>query len=229
MKFSLLAMCLLICSFYGFSQTKSDSKKSVTIQTGYNRGYGVMGSFAIHNIAQGLPGNFRFGIGMNWLSPGNGADARRIFINNATNGVLEKKGKSFDFRVDYMMSSKLFNLKNSYIVFGPRYSSFNANFNFIGGNENFDIKSKQWGIGLGFESFFKMTDQLDLSFATGLDYFFNSTLSGHDTSYDPSDENINVRNDNENNNVPFTYKSANDAIKQPRLMPRLMVGVLYKL
>ncbi len=231
MKVSLLSIYLFFSFFSisGISQTKSNAKNSITIQTGYNRGFGVLGSFSVHQIAQGLPGNFRFGIGMNWLNPGNGDDARRIFINNATNGVLKKKGRSFDFRVDYMTPSKLFNLNNSYIIFGPRYSSFDANFNFIGGNETFDIKSKQWGIGLGFETFFKMSKTLDLSFATGLDYFLNSKISGHDTSYSPNDENINPRNDNQNNNVPFTFKDANDAIKQPQLMPRFMVGVLYRL
>lgn len=220
---------LLITSFSSFSQVKSNSKSSVGIQTGYNRGLGIIGNYTIHHIAEGLPGNLRFGIGYNWLNPGNAADARRIFINNATNGVAEKKGKSFDFRIDYMMSHKFFNLKDSYLVFGPRYSSFTANFNYIGGNENFDVTSKQWGIGLGAESYFKINSRLDLVFATGLDYFFRSTLKGHDTSYSPNNDNINPRNDNQNGNVPFEYKDANKAIKQPQLMPRIMVGVVYRL
>ncbi len=166
---------------------------------------------------------------MNWMNPGSAPDARRIFINNATNGVPEKKGTSFDFRADYMMPYKLLNFKDSYVVFGPRYSSFKANFNYVGGNENFDVTSKQWGIGLGLESYFKMTSDLDLSLTTGLDYFFNSTLKGHDTNYSPNNDNINPRNDNQNNDTPFTFKDANKAIKQPQLMPRIMVGVLYRL
>jgi hypothetical protein len=32
------------------------------------------------------------------------------------------------------------------LVFGPRYSTFNGNFKYVGGNEDFDIKSKQWGV-----------------------------------------------------------------------------------
>ncbi len=218
-KFTLfICSLLLLLSFTNHSQ----SKNSVGITTGFNRGFGVNANFTINDIAVGLPGNIRFGIGYNRLSPGNAPDARRIFINNNTNGVPEKKGKSFDYRIDYMMPHTFFNLKNSYLVFGPRYSSFTANFNYVGGNENFDVTSKQWGIGLGAENYFKMTSKLDLVLATGLDYFFNSTLKGHDTQYSPNNDNINPRED-------YNYKDANQAIKQPQLMPRVMIGVSLNL
>jgi len=230
-RLKLFAFCsiLLSLSFSIHSQVNSSSKNSIGIQTGYNRGFSILGNFTIYNIAEGLPGNIRFGIGYNELNPGNAADARRIFINNATNGVPEKKGKSFDYRIDYMMPYNLFDLKDSYLVFGPRYSSFTAKFDYIGGNEKFTITSKQLGIGIGAESYFKMTSSLDLILATGLDYFFNSTLDGHDTSYSPNNDNVNPRDDNQNDNVPFNYKDANKAIKQPQFMPRIMVGVAYHL
>ena len=222
-----MSSLLLIITYSSYGQTSS--KNSIEIQSGYNRGFGIIGSFTIHNIAEGLPGNIRLGIGYNRLSPGNAPDARRIFINNATNGFPEKKGKSFDYRIDYMKPYTLFDLKNSYLVFGPRYSSFTANFNYVGGNENFDVTSKQWGIGLGAENYFKMSSKLDLVFAVGLDYFFNSSLKGHDTVYSPNDDNINARDDNQNNDVEFTYKDANKAIKQPQFMPRILIGVSYHL
>ena len=222
-----MSSLFLFFSFSSFGQTHS--KNAVGLQTGYNRGFGIMGNFTIFNIAEGLPGNIRFGLGYNRLDPGNAADARRIFINNATNGVPEKDGKSFDYRIDYMMPYKLLNFKNSYLVFGPRYSSFTATFNYVGGNEKFNITSKQWGIGLGAESYFKMTSNLDLVFIAGLDYFFNGKLQGHDTSYAPNNDNVNPRNDNQNNDTPFTFRDANKAVKQPQLMPRIMVGVNYRL
>ena len=217
----------LFFSFSSYSQ--EHSKNSISLQTGVNRNFGIAGSFTVHDIAEGLSGNLRFGIGYNRLNPGNAADARKIFINNATNGVPEKSGKSFDYRIDYMMPYKLFDLKDSYLIFGPRHSSFTATFNYIGGNEKFTVSSKQWGIGLGAESYFKMSSNLDLIFATGLDYFFNSKLQGHDTSYTPNNDNINPRNNNQNNDSPFTFKDANKAVKQPQLMPRIMVGVTYHL
>ncbi len=219
-RFTLLITCslLLLLTFTSNGQ----SKNSIGITTGYNRGFGVNANFTINNIAEGLPGNLRFGIGYNRLNPGNAADARKIFINNATNGVPEKKGKSYDFRLDYMMPYKILNFKNSFLVFGPRYSSFTANFNYIGGNENFDVTAKQWGIGIGAENYFKMSSNLNLVVATGLDYFFNSTLKGHDTQYSPNNDNVNARED-------YDFKDANKAIKQPQFMPRLMIGVSMNL
>lgn len=106
---------------------------------------------------------------------------------------------------------------SSKIVFGPRYSSFRANFKYVGGNEDFDVTSKQFGLGLGAESQFKINNKLNLLAAVGLDYFFNSTLKGHDTSYSPDDDNVNPRNDNENDNAQFTYKDANKAIRHLHL------------
>ena len=91
----LICSLLLSISFSSYSQANSTSKNSIGIQTGYNRGFSLTGNFTIYNIAEGLPGNIRFGIGYNRINPGNAGDARRIFINNATNGVPEKKRKIF--------------------------------------------------------------------------------------------------------------------------------------
>lgn len=51
----------------------------------------------------------------------------------------------------------------------------------------------------------------------------------HDTSYSPDNDNVNPRNDNENNDTPFTYKDANAAIYQPAFMPYAMIGLNVKL
>jgi hypothetical protein len=63
----------------------------------------------------------------------------------------------------------------------------------------------------------------------GLDYYIPSTLRGHDTSYSPDNDNVNTRNDNENGDTPFTYKDANEAIKQPAFMPYALIGLNVKL
>lgn len=214
---------------YGQEEIKSPSKFSVGIITGYNRGFGFQGNFMVQNISSEFPFGIRLGIGYTFLNPGNASDARRIFINNATNGVPEKKGGSYDFRLDFLIPKSIFRIQNSYIVFGPRYSTFKGNFKFIGGNEDFDVTSHQWGIGGGIENHFRMTQKLDLVLVLGLDYYFPSTLTGHDTSYSPDNDNVNTRNDNQNDDVPFTYKDANQAINQPGFMPRVMVGVSFNL
>ncbi|NRD23578.1 hypothetical protein HNV10_10025 [Winogradskyella litoriviva] len=228
---SMLFLAFFSISLFSFSQkaTNQDSQFALGFFSGYNRGLGFNLNFTALKPIESLPLHFRFGIGYTSLNPGNSADARRIFINNATNGVPEEKGKSFDYRLDFMWKHDILNLEESYIVFGPRYSSFTANFNYIGGNEDFDVTSKQFGLGIGAETQFKISEKFNLAAAIGLDYFFNNTLKGHDSSYSPDDDNVNPRDDNQNNNTQFTYSDANKAIKQPSLMPRVLLGVVYKL
>jgi hypothetical protein len=226
----ILTVLLVIFTTIAYSQVlPRESNFALGFSSGYNRGLGFQISATALRPLENLPVQIRLGIGLTSMDPGNSADARRIFINNATNGVPEEKARSFDYRVDFMLDSDFINSDDSKIVFGPRYSSFKANFKYVGGNENFDVTSKQVGLGLGYESQFKMNDKLNLLAAVGLDYFFNSTLTGHDTSYSPDNDNVNPRNDNANDNVQFTYKDANDAIKQPSMMPRVLIGVVYML
>ena len=199
------------------------SSLSAGVLTGYNRGYGVQANLTLHNSH--LPFELRLAAGYSFINPGWVWDARRIFINNNTNGTPEKAGRSVDYRLDFMMPVSLFGLNQSYFVLGPRGSSFKGNFAYIGGNEEFDVTSQQWGAGAGLETHFKMADKLNLVIAAGLDYYVPSTLRGHDTSYSPDNDNVNPRNDNQNDDEPFTYKDANEAIYQPGLMPFAMIGL----
>jgi len=199
------------------------------IQTGYNAGFGINLNLMLKDFALEFPFDIRIGAGYSLFNPGNAADARRIFINNATNGVPEKKGSAFDYRLDFLLPRSVFKVSNSYLVIGPRYSTFKGNFKFIGGNEDFDVVSKQWGFGIGAENHFKMTEKLGIFLAYGLDYYFPNTLTGHDTSYSPDNDNVNPRNDNQNNDIPFVYKDADRAISQPKYLPRIMIGVNFEL
>ncbi len=210
-----------------FSQKKAKdpAKISAGILTGYNRGYGIQGNITLNRSASELPFDLRVGVGYTFLNPGNALDARRVFINNNTNGSPEKSGRSIDYRLDFMIPKPIFGISNSYIVLGPRGSSFKGNFQYIGGNEDFDVISHQWGLGAGIESHFNMAKNLNFVLAAGLDYYLPSTLHGHDTSYSPDNDNVNTRNNNENNDTPFTYKDANEAIAQPAFMPYAMIGV----
>ncbi len=232
-KILFIAVIVFIMTFNSLSYAQETaggpSNISAGIITGYNRGYGIQGNFTIRDFADEFPFELRFGVGYTFLDPGNAADARRIFINNATNGVPEKKGGSFDLRLDFLLPKSIFGINHSYIVFGPRFSTFKGNFKFIGGNEDFDVSSSQWGIGGGLENHFKMTRNLDLVVSAGLDYYFPSTLKGHDTAYSPDNVNVNPRNDNQNEDTPFTYKDADNAINQPKFIPRIMIGVNFNL
>ena len=190
------------------------------IVTGYNGGFGLQLSGTISNFAKNFPLSARFGIGYTSTNPGKPADARKIFINNATNGIPEKAGSIWDFRMDLLYNIKLFSMQKSFLFAGVRYSMFTANFKFIGGNEFFDITSDQWGVGGGLESYFALGSNLDLVIHAGADYYFSGTITGHDTAYSPDGENINPRED-------YTYEDADDSVNQPKILPRVMVGFSY--
>jgi hypothetical protein len=202
---------------------------SAGVMTGYYRGFGLQANITAHQVAREFPFKLRLGIGCTFLDPGNSADARRIFINNATDGVPEKKGRAMDYRIDFLLPAPIFGVRNSYIVFGPRFSTFRGNFKYVGGNEDFDVTSKQWGIGGSLEHHFGLSGRMQLVIGYGLDHFFPGTLTGHDTSYSPLNDNVNPQNDNQNDDEPFTYRDADKAIRQPMFMPRVMIGIEFAL
>jgi hypothetical protein len=223
---------LLLCHgspSYGQEKDKAPLQYSAGIMTGYNRGFGLQANLTAFNFPKDFPLELRFGIGLSLIDPGNAADARRIFINNATNGVPEKNGRSFDFRFDFLFPKTVFGNTNSFLILGPRFSTFRGHFDYVDGNEVFDVTSTQWGIGAGIENHFKLTQKLSLLLNYGLDVYLPGTLTGHDTSYSPNNDNVNAEENNQNNDIPFTYKDADKAIRQPFLMPHFMIGVNFKL
>ncbi len=218
--------------FTGLSaQTNSADQVKIAggFSAGYNRGFGVHADVTGINFAKELPFRLRFGVGLTFLNPGNAADARRIFVNDNTNGTPEKKGRSFDFRLDFLMARRIFGINSSSFVFGPRFSTFNGDFKYVGGNEDFEVKSHQWGAGAGFENYFRISPKLNLVISYGLDIYAPSTLTGHDSSYSPDNDNINPKRDERNDESLFRYGDANRAIKQPFIMPHIMFGINFGL
>lgn len=213
----------------GQSGEKRLSGIYASIMTGYNGGYGVQTNILLKGIGGEFPFDLRLGAGYSRFNPGIAADARRIFINNATNGVPEKKGSAFNYRLDFLLPKTIFRVENSYLLLGPRYTSFKGNFKYIGGNEDFDVVSRLWGIGTGFENRFRVSNRLEIVFSAGLDYYFPATLKGHDTAYSPDNDNINPRDDNQNGDIEFTYKDADRAINQPKFVPRAIIGLSFAL
>lgn len=220
MKKLLLIAALSLIALPCSSLEAQEAKFAGGILAGYNRGVSAQAHLMVSNFAQDFPMMARFGISYANVDPGNSLDARRIFINDNTNGVPEKNGTVWDFRLDLLYNLKLFSINRSYLYGGPRYSTFNAHYDFIGGNEIFDISSDQWGIGLGLETYFAMSQKIDLVISTGVDHFFENTIEGHDTAYSPDGENINPRRD-------YTYDTADDAIRQPKTEFRILAGINY--
>ena len=190
------------------------------LDAGYNSGIGVMGNIRVSNFAEDFPISIRGAIEYTSVDPGDPVAARSIFINNATNGVPQKSGFVWDFRLDFMYKVKLAGIPESFLYAGPRYSMFTAIFNFIDGNEFFNINANQWGLGGGAETDFPLSGRFALIFNAGLDYYFLSQIYGHDTSYDPNGTIINGREN-------YTYQSADNAINQPKLVLKFMMGFNY--
>jgi len=185
---------------------------------GYNGGFGGQLNFTMTSFQSGFPLSLRFGFGYTLVEPGNSADARKIFINDATNGTPEESGYVWDLRFDVLFPVNVLYKSNVYA--GARYSMFTGNFNYVGGNENFDITSNQFGLGAGVETQFLLVPNLYLIFSGGADYYFQSKLSGHDTAYSPDGDNVNPRDD-------YTYEDADNAINQPSIVGRFMIGINF--
>ena len=225
----LLSIMIYVPELSGQKKSEDALRYSAGFKTGYNRGFGLQGNFTMYNFESGFPFRIRLALGYNFLNPGNAADARRIFINNSTNGTPEKKGHSMDYRLDLLVSRTIFGVESSFVSFGPRFSTFLGDFKYVGGNEDFEVRSHQWGFGAGLENHFGMMTGVEFVINYGLDFYFPSTLTGHDTSYSPDNDNVNPRNDNQDNDTPFRYKDADKAINQPKFMPYIMLGLSFLL
>ena len=212
-----LVIALLLSSSATYPQSSfSKSNFAIGLTTGYNNGMGFQGNLLLKNFAEEFPFNIKLSFGVSFMDPGKSAEARKIFINDATNGTPEKRGKLLDLRADF-----LYNFTGrTYFYAVPRYAMYTGNFNYIGGNEDFDVTSNQWGAGVGVDNYFRISQALDLIFSFGYDYFFISTLYGHDTSYSPDGEDVNGRED-------FTFQDADDAINQPKHNVKAMIGLSY--
>lgn len=184
---------------------------------GYNGGAGFQVCGSVSRFAEGFPCSARFGLGYTSIEPGNAPLARKIFINDATNGTPEKKGWFWDFRLDLLLALS----RHTALVTGLRHSRFTGNFAFIGGNEDFDVRSNSWGLGAGLEGRFPMSSKLDLMVGPGVDYYFPDALSGHDTLYGPGGESVNPRKG-------YGYADADKAIRQRKWVFRVMAGLSYR-
>ncbi len=218
----LLLIITTITSAQINSSLNNNAKFSSSIQAGLFNGAGININFLTSNFAENFPFSTKLSFGISFLDAGNPLDARKIFINNNTNGIPEQSGTTFAFGLDFLYKTSFFGLKRNYLYAGPRYTMFTGNFNFIGGNEDFDVTSNQWGIGVGLENYFRIVPALDLVINFGFDYYMAQSLYGHDTSYSPDGLNVNPRED-------FTFSDADKAVNQPKYQAKAMIGFSYNI
>jgi hypothetical protein len=185
---------------------------------GFQNGPSVQVILQASDFAQGLPVQARLRLGRTGVEPGNPGEARRIFINDATNGTPREAGETLDLGLDAILP---FGPRTG-LVGGVRYSRFKANFKYVGGNEDFDVTSRHWGLAGGLEANYPIGRGMTLLVSGGGEYFFQSRLAGHDTSYSPDGDHVNPRKD-------YTFADADEAVGQPEWRPFLLLGVSFHL
>ena len=197
-------------------------KYFLDIQTGYADYFSISASGTIADFTYDVPLAIKFGMSYNFRDAGDPWAARKIFINDNTDGDPQKSGHSFDFRLDFAYPINIFPVRKTYLYAGPRLSFYTATFEFVGGNEFFDIQSTQFGLGTGLETHLGISQNLSFLISGAFDYFFDSEIGGHDTFYNPDGTDISGRLD-------YTYDDADEAIDQPNYVIRLMVGLCFSL
>ncbi len=215
-KSTLIAAILLI----GSAQVSRGADTFGSLSIGYKSGLSLRGTTGISNFAQGFPLSVEFGIGYTSVDPGDPFPARRVFIADATNGTPEKYGTTWDLRFDFLYNLNLKGPKAVYVFAGPRYAMFDAHFHYVGANEEFDVTSNPWGLGIGMKGLFAISNRVDLTLSGGVDNYFDSSLHGHDTTYNPDNQNVNPKEN-------FTYQDARAVVNAPHLLGVLMIGLTY--
>lgn len=211
----------LLLTLSAMAQTGIGADFSAGFMTGYKGGFTMRLTGGIEKFAAGFPLGVEAGVGYTWMDPGIPMDARHVFINDNTNGTPEEAGYAWDIRLDFLYDLNLLKASKTLLFAGVRGSFFTGNFNFVGGNEDFDVTTEQVGLGAGLKGAFAMGRNVDLVISVGADYFFPATLSGHDTSYGPDGEDVNPREG-------YDYDSADAAVNQPKFQPSILVGVGYR-
>ncbi|HUN64732.1 MAG TPA: hypothetical protein VMW43_01420 [Bacteroidota bacterium] len=230
-KARFILMCLLVCSVPAAGQLTAPKKPGDLstagmqvyggLTMGYDIGMPVSGYLVLENVSEDLPLAFRFSLTQSFLlDAGDPQLARQVFVNQNSNGVPGKSASRWSYGADVLDPVRLFSMHRSFVYAGIRYSMFTANFQFIGGDEIFDVHSNQIGLAAGAGSYFRVSPRVDLLFSAGAEYYFPGTLEGHDAAYSSDGTMVNQREN-------FTYSDADRAINQPKFMPKIVFGVSY--
>lgn len=189
---------------------------------GYQQGAGLRVTGTLARLAPGLPIALQLGAGYTLVDPGKPEAARRIFINDNTDGTPQESGHTWDLRADLaLLLGKSGFLDEVGVFLGPRYAMFTGRFHFVGGNEDFLVESSAWGIGLGARGEVRLNPRWSLAGAVGLDWFPRTKIYSHDTSYSSTGYIVNQHH-------AYGFGDADAAINQPKLVPSLLVGVSWR-
>ncbi len=89
-------------------------------------------SAKVTDFAQGFPLTVEAALGYTSREPGDPLAARRIFINDNTNGTPESSGSAWNACLDFMYKVHALGLQDVSLFAGPRYSLFRGDFVYVG-------------------------------------------------------------------------------------------------
>jgi len=195
---------------------------SAGFELGHAAGTGGQLQLGVADFAVGFPGSLRVSGSFAARDAGDPLAARHVFINDNTNGTPDETAAISVFSLDLVLPFTTFAGRPVQLYGGPRHARFKGTYEFIGGNEIFDIVSNEWGWGLGLESAFPMGTRAEMLLSAGVDYYLDGEIFGHDTGYLPDGTDINGRDD-------YTYEDAENAVNGAGIEPRLLLGVRWRL
>jgi hypothetical protein len=216
-----VAICTLVFAALGATGA-SATTRSIGVQGGAMGGLGMRADITFHHFTQDLPLSLRVGVGFAGCDAGDPLAARRVFINNNTNGTPEESGHIWQLRLDFVHPFTQIAGAPVNLGVGIRKARFTGTFNYVGGNENFDVTGSPWGVGVLLDTNFPIGKATDFVVAAGLDYYFSADLEGHDTTYSPDGTTVNPQED-------YTWDDADAAINQPGWEPQLLIGLRWRL
>ena len=194
---------------------------AATGMLGYQQGFGIRATGEAARLLKEAPLGLSFSVAYVFMDPGNPAAARSIFINDATNGTPETSGQTWTLGLNAIWYLPVAGTENFGLVLGPRFSAFSGRFRYVGGNEDFNVTTDEWGIGTGVQCSIPLSPHWGIGISAGFDWYPSATLYGHDTSYSTGGLTVNGRSG-------YTLSDANAAVNQPQYVPSILIGVSWK-
>lgn len=198
------------------------------LATGYYDGPSVFGAVGLGEIFEKVPLGLELELGYSWTRKGDATLACQVFINQNQNNNREtiSSGGVLDlgFNATYPLIQKYGPIK--FVGFGGlRYARWAVRHQYVNGNEDFDVVSHVWGMGAGLRGETELSKNFGAFLQLGLDFYFRSSIYGHDATYYPDNANINARDNGAG--YTYTYEDALRATTIPRLRPRVMLGIKF--
>jgi hypothetical protein len=197
------------------------------LSSGYYDGPSVSGAVGILDVFDKVPLGFELGLGYSWSDTGNAELACQVFINQAQVGrATVSSGGTLDlqFNALYPLNRSLGRVK-FYALGGPRWARWNVRHQYLGGNEDFDVVGKVWGLGGGVRGIMELSKNFSAIMQLTLDYYPRASIYGHDATYYPDNNNSNARDNGAG--YTYTYEDAVRATAVPHIRPRVMVGLMF--